>query len=77
MLLRRKSHPQPNQVSRVKHSCRFGVNYSGRDTGRAFVFLYQHGFPELRCGFYVADWCDGTGVQHQGRSQDSASYSRA
>ena len=27
---------------------------------RAFVFAYQHRFPDLWCGFYVADRCEGT-----------------
>ena len=30
---------------------------TGRDTGRPFLFLYQHRFPELHGGFYVGDWC--------------------
>ena len=31
----------------------------GYDTGRAYLFLYQHRHPELRGGFYLVDWCAG------------------
>ena len=35
----------------------------GKGTGRAFLFRYQHRHPELRGGFYVADWCGGASIR--------------
>ena len=30
---------------------------------RQFVYFYQHRHPDLRCGFYVADWCAGASIR--------------